>query len=153
MTLRTRCVSFDALSPHELYAVLRLRAEVFVVEQECAYLDLDDLDQASSHLLAEDDEGLVGYLRWNDSDKGARIGRVVTALRTRGTGLGHELMRDALARIGSQAAWLHAQDHLRGYYGAHGFEPTGPVFDEDGIPHIKMVRPGDRAGDRAGERP
>ena len=117
--------------------------DVFAVEQDCVYQDLDGVDRGASHLLGYDDEGLVTYLRWYDGEHGLQIGRVVTSARVRGTGVGHAVMREALARIGDRETVVHAQSHLHDYYAAHGYVRFGPEFLEDGIPHISMRRPGD----------
>lgn len=139
--------SFDALTNLELYAVLRLRQEVFVVEQECAYLDADDLDPRCDHLLGLDDQGLCAYVRavppGVSYPEYPAIGRVITAPRVRGKGLGRPLMREAIR--GVEARWpgpikIGAQAHLAAYYGSLGFQVCGPEYDEDGIPHLPMLR-------------
>lgn len=133
----------DDLTARELLEVLRLRADVFVVEQKCAYQDPDRIDLVAWHVLAREDgpDGrLVGYARWWDADDGAHIGRVVTSRQVRGRGLGHVLVRECLRRIGPRRVVLHAQDHLRRFYEAHGFVAVGETFLEDGIPHVEMVR-------------
>ncbi len=136
----TSFVPFDELTPRALHAALRLRAQVFAVEQNCVYCDPDEADLDSLHVLVRDAGELVAYARIQETPQGARIGRVVTSSRVRGQGVGHELMRLCLERIGERPVWLSAQDHLRGYYRAHGFEPVGQVFMEDGIPHVRMER-------------
>lgn len=144
--MRWRWLAFPDLDVPTLYAVLRLREQVFVVEQACAYLDADGRDPDAHHLLGDDDHGLVAYLRAFPPDpRGeAWIGRVVVAARARGRGLGHALMREGLDRVGD--AWgpcpvrLSAQAHLEQFYGALGFETTGPAYDEDGIPHVPMTK-------------
>jgi ElaA protein len=148
MDLRWSCVRLDELSARELYAVLRLRAEVFVVEQRCTYLDPDGLDLAAWHLLGRDARGqLLAYARLLDDGEAAvacRIGRVIAAPAVRGTGLGRWLMQQALAHC--QRLWpdrpvvLGAQAHLQGFYAGLGFSPVSDVYDEDGIPHIDMKR-------------
>jgi ElaA protein len=135
--------AFDDLTLRELHDVLALRADVFVVEQDCPYLDPDGEDPAAIHVLGTENGSLVGYARIHETPEGARIGRVVTARDVRGRGLGHDLVRASVAAIGERASYLHAQDHLRAFYAAHGFRPAGDVFDEDGIPHVRMDRPSD----------
>ena len=139
----------SALSTHELYALLALRAQVFVVEQNCPYLDVDgqDLLGATCHLLAWQDDVLVAYLRLLDpATQGGDvvIGRVVIAQQARGTGLGHELMARALLvcaeRWPGMPIYLSAQAHLQNYYGRYGFAPVTEVYLEDDIPHIGMRR-------------
>jgi ElaA protein len=134
--------AFDELSLRELHDVFVLRAAVFVVEQDCPYLDLDGEDPAATHLLGMDGVTLVAYARIQETPEGPRIGRVVTARAARGRGLGHELMRACLGEVGARPSFLMAQDHLRAFYGAHGFVAVGDVFLEDGIPHVRMERPG-----------
>lgn len=135
---------FGALTPARLYAALALRQRVFVVEQDCAFLDADGLDPHATHLCGEVDGELAAYLRVLQS--GARyteasIGRVIVAPEHRGRGLGHEAMREALARYGQERLVLSAQAHLERYYAQHGFRAVGPAYEEDGIPHVRMVRP------------
>ena len=130
----------DALTAPQLYALLRLRAEVFVVEQECAYLDPDgrDLEPSTRHLWVEGSDGeVVACVRV----VGNAIGRVVTALSHRSRGLGAELMKRAVEGAApAGAVHLNAQAHLAGWYEALGFVVDGEEFVEDGIPHVPMVR-------------
>lgn len=142
---RLRVAAFDELDAYTLYALLRLRAEVFVVEQECAYLDLDglDTDPGTRHLWLERAGEPIAYLRLlaagPDSDE-CRIGRVVVAKAARGDGLASRLMTAALDLVGGRACTLNAQSYLVGFYRRYGFVPTGPEYLEDGIPHIPMAR-------------
>ncbi|MFO6419174.1 GNAT family N-acetyltransferase [Hylemonella sp. W303a] len=145
-----RALGFDALTVHQLYALLRLRSEIFVVEQRCAYLDPDgkDLHPQALHLLGYDGDTLAASARILPPGlgyDGPSIGRVVVAATHRGTGLGHGLMREALNQLflrwpGSEVQ-LGAQAHLADFYAAHGFSVASPVYDEDGIPHVTMRRP------------
>jgi len=147
-----RCLPFEALGAAELYRVLQLRAEVFVVEQACAFQDLDGRDAQALHLLGEaeldtDPPRLLAYARLLPAGTAfteASIGRVVTAPATRGTGMGHVLMREAIAtlqrRWGVQPIRIGAQAHLQAFYGQHGFLPCGEHYLEDGIDHIEMIR-------------
>lgn len=137
------------LDVSELYAILALRTRVFVVEQNCPYLETDgqDLVGDTCHLMARDDNSLLGYLRLLDPRRmGGEvvIGRVVIAEAARGTGLGHRLMEQALAECSQRwpgvPLYLSAQAHLQGYYGRYGFEPVTEVYLEDDIPHIGMRR-------------
>ncbi len=135
--------TFDQLDADTLYALLRLRVDVFVVEQECAYPELDGLDTAPGtyHLWLADADGPVAYLRiLAEPDGGARIGRVCTAPRARGAGLGHRLVAAALDLVGDRPARLAAQTYATGFYARHGFEVAGAEFVEDGIPHVPMAR-------------
>jgi len=141
---------FEGLSLDDLYDALALRAQVFGVEQACAYLDPDGLDRQAWHLLARERGGrLVAYLRVVDPDAKydvPSIGRVVVDPSRRGTGLGGTLMTEGLARC--DAAWpgranrISAQSHLQVFYAAQGYEARGQPYLEDDIPHIEMERPG-----------
>lgn len=137
---------FDELSVQELYALLRLRNEVFVVEQNCVYQDLDDKDQAAWHLMAWKNDTLAAYTRILSpgiSYKEASIGRVVTSPSQRGTGIGKELMQRSIQCVydlfGRTPIRIGAQLYLQHFYTALGFTPTSDVYDEDGIDHIVML--------------
>ena len=150
--LRWRCLPFAAMDVASLYRVLQRRAEVFVVEQACAFQDLDGLDPACMHLLGEthgaaSDPCLLAYARLLPAGLAfaeASIGRVVTAPARRGSGLGHALMGEAVAQLqrlwGEQAIRIGAQAHLQAFYRRHGFAPQGARYLEDGIDHIEMIR-------------
>ncbi|AVO61730.1 GNAT family N-acetyltransferase [Pseudomonas chlororaphis] len=149
MTIEWVCKHHTDLGKEQLYAILQLRTEVFVVEQKCAYQEVDgqDLEGDTCHLMAWDDDQLVAYLRLLDpvSQGGdVVIGRVVIAPQARGKGLGHDLMEHALKQ--AQKHWpqtpiyLSAQAHLQGYYGRYGFNVVGEQYLEDDIPHIGMRR-------------
>jgi ElaA protein len=142
---------FAELSPAETYALLAARAAVFVVEQNCAFQDLDGLDQAAWHLLAwaGSDSGrtLAGYLRL--IEPGAKyaepsIGRVLTAAAFRGTGLGRALMREGLARSAELypggAVRIGAQQRLERFYEELGFRTVSAPYNEDNIMHVEMLR-------------
>jgi ElaA protein len=132
---------FDALSSRDLYDILVLRAEVFVVEQDCAYLDPDGLDLVATHLLGREHGGVVAYARWFDEEPFLRLGRIVTSPGVRGRGFGRRLMDAALEEIGLKPVLIHGQTQLIDFYKTFGFEVEGPTFEEDGIPHARMVRP------------
>ncbi|MCH4900014.1 GNAT family N-acetyltransferase [Pseudomonas sp. GW456-12-10-14-LB2] len=149
MTIEWVCKHHSDLGLEQLYAILKLRSEVFVVEQRCAYLDPDgqDLDGDTCHLMGWDDDQLVAYLRLLDPESQGGdvvIGRVLTSPAGRGKGLGHEMMEQALKQ--AQKRWpevpiyLSAQAHLQGYYGRYGFVVAGEEYLEDDIPHIGMRR-------------
>ena len=135
----------DGIAPRTLYALLRLRVDVFVVEQECAYPELDgrDAEPGALHLWAETADGEVAAtLRLlRDPDAVARIGRVATGAGFRGAGLAGRLIRRALELSPGQESVLDAQAHLAGWYARFGFVVDGPQFHEDGIPHVPMRRP------------
>lgn len=141
------CKPFDALTARELYAILALRGEVFVVEQRCAYLDPDGHDPAAWHLWSGDGDGRVlAYARVFPPGvkcPEACIGRVVTSPSVRGTGIGRALMARALEVVarecGDVPIHLSAQAHLERFYGSFGFERVGENYIEDGIPHVGMT--------------
>jgi ElaA protein len=144
-------LSFDALSREQLYALLRLRSEVFVVEQNCVFLDIDGLDENAMHLLGtrvmDGAAQLVAYVRCfpeGVSFTEASIGRVVTKPSARGGGLGHLLIAEAIRALqqhwGPQAIRIGAQAHLKNFYQQHGFVDMGLPYDEDGIAHLEMLR-------------
>jgi ElaA protein len=125
------------------HALLRLRVEVFVVEQECPYPELDnrDLEPTALHLWTSDADGPTAYLRLLTEPTGiARIGRVCTRKDRRSAGLAATLMRAALEASVGRAAVLDAQSHLTGWYGRFGFTVSGAEYLEDGIPHTPMSR-------------
>ncbi len=140
---------FEALGVDNLYDLLALRCQAFIVEQ-VAYLDPDGLDRQAWHLLGRDEAGtLQAGLRLLDPGvkyEEASIGRVAVAAAARGTGLGRVLMQQGLQQ--AQRVWpgrplrIGAQAHLAGFYGSLGFVTTGEPYDEDGIPHVEMLRPG-----------
>ena len=138
--MKIRSAAGPDLSAAELYALLRLRAEVFVVEQACPYLDPDgrDLLPDTTHLWVPGTDGAaLATLRVLRQERGWRIGRVVTAADARSTGLAAALVREAIDRFEWPLA-LDAQSHLAGWYATFGFEVAGPDFLEDGIPHTPM---------------
>lgn len=137
---RVRTARFDELRNVDLYRILQLRAEVFVVEQDCAFQDIDgrDTDPSTVHLWFEDDDGrLVGYARMLPGRDATEIGRIVTPLDQRGTGLGASMVREAMARIDGPIV-VKAQARLSDWYERFGFEMAGEPFMEDGIPHVPM---------------
>lgn len=142
-----RFVSFDELTTRELYDMLQLRSEVFVVEQACLFQDMDGADQEAMHLLGTVDGQLAAYARCFAAGvkfPEASIGRVITRDTLRGGGAGHVLMREAvtsvLAHWGPQAIRIGAQARLEKFYMQHGFLDAGVPYMEDGIAHIEMVR-------------
>jgi ElaA protein len=139
------CLPFDELSPRQLYALLRLRSQVFVVEQACVFEDIDGLDLEAAQLMGWDGGQLLAYARLlKPGVKAAQpvISRVITAPAARGTGLGHELAAQAVRHCerlwAGQGITLFAQAHLQAYYGRAGFVGVGEEFIEDGIPHREM---------------
>ena len=133
------------LDPVTVYAILRLRVDVFVVEQECAYAELDgrDLEPGTSWLWATlpGTDEIVGTLRTlAENDGGHRIGRVATAKPARAAGVATALMTRALELCGTDRVVLDAQSYTEGWYERFGFVRTGDEFLDDGLPHIPMTR-------------
>ncbi len=138
--------AFDALSVHELYELLQLRSEVFVLEQSCFFQDIDGVDAVAMHLMGRREDHLVAYARClppGTKFVEASIGRVVTRQSVRGNGLGHVLIEQALIAVGRtwglQPIRIGAQAQLRDFYIDHGFADTGIGYVEDGIDHLQMI--------------
>lgn len=138
---------FNELSTHELYQLLGLRSEVFVVEQNCVYQDVDGKDTKALHIFATQDEVVVAYARlFNEGDyfNECSIGRVVTAQRVRKQKIGHLLVAKSIEAIythfGMKTITISAQEHLKNFYEQHGFVQTSNMYLEDDIPHIEMKK-------------
>jgi ElaA protein len=138
---------FDELTLDELYAILQLRNEVFIVEQNCVYNDTDGKDRSAWHLMAKEDDELVAYTRIlppGVSYSDPAIGRVVTSSSKRRSGLGRELMKRSIESCerlcGKISITLSAQVYLQSFYESLGFIVVGEEYLDDGIPHIKMSR-------------
>ena len=139
--------SFEALSTNELYDIMKLRSTIFVVEQNCVYLDLDGKDKVALHLYGEFEGKIVAYSRLfkpGISFENASIGRVVVDANYRERKWGHDLMREAIAGIkthfGESKITIGAQLYLKKFYESHGFVQTSEMYLEDDIPHIEMKR-------------
>ena len=139
--------TFNELSVQELYAILRLRSEVFVVEQNCVFQDMDNKDQSCYHLMGWENNVLVAYTRLvppGISYEMASIGRVITSQSARGSGIGKLLMEksidEAQGLFGKTPIKIGAQLYLREFYQSLGFVQSSDVYDEDGIDHIEMIR-------------
>lgn len=156
LTTQWQWSAFDQLAVQDLYALLALRQDVFVVEQACLFQDIDGVDQASWHLLGwqvrDSQRELVAYLRCVPAGvkyPQASIGRVVSAASVRGTGLGLELFAQGLARTlqacPGQVIRLAAQQRLEGFYAGFGFVTSSAPYLEDAIWHVDMLRPADLA--------
>ncbi len=138
---------FTDLSLNELYDIIQLRSKVFVVEQNCAYQDLDGKDKKCYHLLCRDGKGdLVGTMRILPKGLAyseVAVGRVVLEESVRGKENGHEMMKEAmkfiLAEFGDVDVKLSGQKHLETFYNKHDFKSTGNEYLEDGIPHVEMM--------------
>ncbi len=140
-----RFAPFADLSPADLHDILRLRAEVFVVEQACAFQDVDGADPLAWHLWSRDGEGIAAYARLIKPGIKFRepsIGRIVTAPRVRGTGLGRLLVAESVARarilFPGEALRIGAQQRLERFYAGFGFRTDSAMYLEDDIPHVEM---------------
>jgi ElaA protein len=138
---------FEELSPYQLYAVLQLRNEVFVVEQNCVFQDADDKDQNAYHLMGFDNNKLIAYTRLvrpGEIFEEASIGRVVTSPSVRRSGAGKELMEQSIDAVynlfGIQPIRIGAQLYLKKFYESLGFEQASDSYLEDGIEHIYMIK-------------
>lgn len=144
-----RCKPFHELTAPQLYAIMALRQEVFIVEQNCPYLDADGKDLKGYHLSGHDDDGkLVAYARLLPKgvsyDNFVSIGRIATSPTVRGTGAGQALMKACLDNMellfSGESIKISAQSYLRNFYEAFGFAVSGDEYLEDDIPHLPMVR-------------
>jgi ElaA protein len=138
--------TFNDLSPQDIYNILQLRSEVFVVEQNCVYQDIDDKDQYALHLLLKKDDYLIGYSRIfkaGDYFKEASIGRVLVKKEDRNNRHGSLLMELSIKAIKDHlkenTVKISAQTYLKKFYNELGFDPVGEEYLEDGIPHIAML--------------
>jgi ElaA protein len=140
--LRLRQARFAELSPFEVYRLCRLRVDVFVVEQECPYPELDgrDVEPATVHLWLQSGEEVAATIRVLDDGATRAIGRVATAAGFRGQGLAARLLEEGIALCGDVPITLGAQAHLEAWYERFGFRRSGPGYVEDGIPHVPMRR-------------
>ena len=147
MSINWKIKPFEALSAKELYDLLALRSEVFVVEQNCVYQDIDDKDKKAFHLIGVFDDKIVAYARIfkaGDYFKEASIGRVVISKNYRDRKWGHDLMQNAIIGIethfNASKITISAQLYLQKFYETQGFIKTSSVYLEDNIPHIEMKR-------------
>ncbi len=150
MNLTIKCVPFYELSLDELYTIMKLRQEVFVVEQNCPFVDADGKDTMAFHLMVFDENNhLAAYTRLFDKNmyyEGyASIGRVVTSTKSRGSGIGKFLMQKSIEKtielFGDEPIKIGAQSYLKKFYQSLGFELTGDDYIEDGIEHTYMIKP------------
>jgi ElaA protein len=146
MNYQWQSKAFAELSLDELYAILRLRQQVFAIEQNCVYLDVDGLDQGAIHMLCRQDDQLLAYQRCLPpglSYPQSALGRIVTAPAARGLQLGKKLVlrgiNHNLQRWPKSDIRINAQAYLRGFYTDLGFAEQGEEYDEDGIPHLQML--------------
>lgn len=146
--MQVKIVTFEELSLQELYKVLQLRSEVFVVEQDCVYQDIDGKDQKALHVLGFKDDELVAYTRIFPPGfyfEEAAIGRVVVQENHRKNSYGHDILKASIKaieeRFDTGRIKLSAQTYLTRFYESHGFHQVGEGYLEDGIPHIAMIKP------------
>ena len=145
MPISWKTKTFDELSTKELYQILRLRSEVFVVEQNCVYQDIDNKDQKALHLFGIAEGEIIAYSRLfkpGDYFEFSSIGRVVVAEKHRDKNFGHELIDQSILEINRrfnvQNITISAQLYLKKFYESHGFVATSETYLEDDIPHIEM---------------
>lgn len=148
MSLRFKIKPFNDLSVQELYEILRLRIEVFIVEQNCIYQDIDSKDHKALHVLGYYNGELAAYCRLFDAGdyfENASIGRVIVAQKFRDKKWGNNLMIEAIARVkehfNKTNITISAQMYLQKFYESHGFIKTSEMYLEDDIPHIEMKKP------------
>ena len=146
MNIQWHCKDFASLLPNELYEIMRLRNEVFVVEQQCVFLDMDNKDQYSDHLSGWQGDKLVGYARIvpaGISYSETSIGRIVSSPSSRGQGVGRELLTQSISTLyglhGKRVIRIGAQYYLKKFYESFGFAQAGDIYLEDGIEHIEML--------------
>lgn len=147
MGIKWQVKAFEDLTVQELYGLLRLREQVFIIEQDCIYPDLDNKDQKALHILGVSDDEVVSYARIfrpGDYFETASIGRVVTHKAYRNKKVGYTLMQKSIAAVeqyfGQTIITISAQRHLTGFYESLGFIQVGEGYLEDNIPHIRMVK-------------
>ena len=145
MSISWKTKTFDELSTQELYQILRLRSEIFVVEQNCVYQDIDNKDQKALHLFGIVEGEIIAYSRLfkpGDYFEFSSIGRVVVAEKHRDKNFGHELIDQSILEINRrfnvQNITISAQLYLKKFYESHGFVATSETYLEDDIPHIEM---------------
>ena len=144
--MELRIKHFNELTVDELYEILKTRQEIFIIEQDCPYTDIDDLDKDAMHVFTVEENGRVSsclrvFMR-DEEQKVAQIGRVVTLEHGKGLGglILHEGVKLASEHFKARRIYLEAQEYAIGYYAKEGFEVVSDVFLEDGIPHVKMER-------------
>ncbi|AGH37683.1 Acetyltransferase [Bibersteinia trehalosi USDA-ARS-USMARC-188] len=136
--------TFAELSSLELFEIYYARTAVFVVEQNCAYQEVDNNDLQAVHFFAKNANNLTAYCRLIPSDDGVHIGRVLVAKENRGSGLARELVQKAMdycsTHFPNQPIHAQAQSYLQAFYEGFGFKAVSEVYLEDGIPHLDMVK-------------
>lgn len=136
--------SFSQLTPSLLYEILKLRQDVFIIEQKCIYDDIDHVDPFCKHLCLLENNALIGYSRIVPAGKKFNhpsVGRIIVSKEKRGHGYGRKIIRKSLQILsmdGAEKTFIEAQSQLTAFYESEGFIPEGNEYDVDGIPHIKM---------------
>lgn len=145
--MEIKILKFEEFSVKEIYEVLKLRCEVFVVEQDCVYQDLDGKDNKALHVLGYEDGLLIAYARCFDAGiyfEAAAIGRILVRDNYRKLGYGHQITKAAIkvvhTKLKADKIKLSAQTYLVTFYETHGFKTIGERYLEDGIPHIGMIK-------------
>lgn len=145
--MEIKILKFEEFSIEQIYAVLKLRSEVFVIEQNCVYQDLDGKDDKALHVLGYEDGLLIAYARCFDAGiyfEEAAIGRVLVRDNYRKLGYGHQITKEAIkvvkTKLKADKIKLSAQTYLVTFYETHGFKTIGERYLEDGIPHIGMLK-------------
>lgn len=140
------CKKFEELTLEELYEILKLRSEVFVVEQNCIYNDIDGKDKTSFHVIIKENNEITAYLRVlppGISYENASLGRVLVAKDARGMGYAKAIVTEGinciLRNFNTNKITIGAQEYLKDFYSEFGFKPVSEVYDEDGIPHLDMT--------------
>lgn len=142
--MEIKALSFSEMSVSQWQQIIKLRAEVFVLEQQCVYVDPDDEDSEAEHIIAFQENKIVGYARLMKLAKGRfQLGRVIVAQGHRGKGVSTSIIEDILNKSVEEksAIQISAQAYLEGFYTQLGFRVKGNLYLEDGIPHIKMTFP------------
>lgn len=136
---------FEKISAVDLYQILKLRQDIFIVEQNCIYKDIDDLDPHSEHIFLKDEKETIAYARIVPAGKKfehASIGRIVVKKSQRGKGYGIEVVKRAIEILYARdvdTVLIEAQNHLQAFYESLGFEKVSDPYPVDGIPHVKMI--------------
>ncbi|WP_069130311.1 GNAT family N-acetyltransferase [Rhodohalobacter halophilus] len=142
----TRFKGLQNMPSTDLYEILKLRQDIFIIEQTCIYDDIDGRDSHSDHLLLKEDGNLIAYSRIvppGDKFSDVYIGRIVVHKDHRGRGLGKMVVKESLKWVHEMEydrVFIEAQAHLKSFYKELGFAPCSDVYDEDGIPHLQMVQ-------------
>lgn len=136
--------TFDELTARELHAIYKVRTDIFVVEQNCPYPEVDDLDLLALHLFLEKGGAIIAYCRLIETDSQIKLSRVLVVSETRQTGLGRQLVRKSLEisalLFPEKPIYAQAQAHLKDFYASFGFEAISEKYLEDGILHLDMLR-------------